>query len=825
MKGEGIRGHDGRLVTGHRSRVTGSVVRVAPVPPPGRLTVLDYRVPPSLGAPGSGTRVLIPLGPRRCMGVVVDLAPAGETEAKLRDVIAVLDETPVLDGILFDLVRWMADYYLAPLGEAIATALPGALRVETERWVHAIDGFAGSERLGSRARAVLDLLVREGPQPVAKLRQSLGGSVSQVLGRLQRSGAATVVERVRREIAPTRHARLYEAVRDQAAATRLARRPALNALYEYLCNHPLRQVTAGELAGFPDATAKLRALAEAGLVKWRDEERYRPVLPPMASPDRRFPLSSDQQAAAAAIGAAMEEGFVPFLLWGVTGSGKTEVYLHAIAAALERRRTALVLVPEISLTHQIVDRVRARFGDDIAVLHSQLSTGERWDEWRRIARGEARIVIGARSAVFAPLRALGVVIVDEEHDGAYKQADGVRYHGRDVAVMRAKLAVCPLILGSATPSMESFHNATTRRYRLLRLPERVESRPLPEVEVVDLRRLSPAEPVAFSPALDAALEANLAAGAQSLVFLNRRGFANFLQCRACGDPIQCPHCSVTLTWHRRWRALRCHYCDHTVPRPERCTGCGEPALSEWGFGTEQIEALLRARFPAARVGRMDRDTTRRKGSQARLLQTWERGGFDILVGTQMITKGHDVHGVTLVGVLLADTSLNLPDFRASERTFQLLAQVAGRAGRGDRRGRVIVQTLQPLHYSLRTAAAHDFATFAREEMTARRERDYPPFTRLVLLRVEGEDLARVRQIATAAAEALRAQATGRFAVLGPAPAALERLRRRHRWQLLLRGYAGRALRAAAAQVRADVEREARSAGVRLLIDVDPYHLM
>jgi primosomal protein N' (replication factor Y) len=373
--------------------------------------------------------------------------------------------------------------------------------------------------------------------------------------------------------------------------------------------------------------------------------------------------------------------------------------------------------------------------------------------------------------------------------------------------------------------MESFHNATTGRYRLLQLPERVESRPLPAVELVDLRRAEAAQPLAFSPPLMAALEANLAVRAQSLVFLNRRGFANFLQCRACGEPIMCPHCSVSLTWHRRWGALRCHYCDYAIGRPPRCPGCGEPALSEWGFGTEQIEALLRARFPAARIGRLDRDTTQRKGSQERLLRTWARGGFDILVGTQMITKGHDVAGVTLVGVLLADTALNLPDFRASERTFQLLAQVAGRAGRGDRPGRVIVQTLQPRHYSLRTAAAHDFATFARQEMAARRELAYPPFTRLVLLRIEGEEIDPVRRLATAAAESLRSHAAGRFAVLGPAPAALERLRRRHRWQLLLRGRHGRMLRRAVAAVCTDLEREARAAQVRVLIDVDPQHLL
>jgi primosomal protein N' (replication factor Y) len=466
--------------------------------------------------------------------------------------------------------------------------------------------------------------------------------------------------------------------------------------------------------------------------------------------------------------------------------------------------------------------VRARFGERVAVLHSQLSTGERWDEWRRLARGEADIVIGARSSVFAPLRNLGIIIVDEEHDSAYKQADCVHYNGRDVAVMRAKLAGCPLILGSATPSMESFHNAERQRYRLLRLPERVASRPLPPVEVIDLRRAESKAPIPFSTPLLLALETNLAAGAQSLMFLNRRGFSNFLQCRACGEAVMCPHCSVSLTWHRRWRALRCHYCDYTIPRPQRCAGCGDPALTEWGTGTEQIETLLHERFPAARIVRMDRDTTQRKGSQAEMLRAWADGGFDIMVGTQMIAKGHDVPGVTLVGVLLADASLNIPDFRAGERTFQLLAQVAGRAGRGDVPGRVLVQTLQPAHYSLRTAAAHDFDAFAREEVAARRELGYPPFSRLLLVRLEGEDAATVERLIRALAAELRTRGGNRFAVLGPAPAPLERLRRRFRWQILLRGASGNALRQAAAEVVGAVRKEARAHDVRVIVDVDPY---
>jgi primosomal protein N' (replication factor Y) (superfamily II helicase) len=521
----------------------------------------------------------------------------------------------------------------------------------------------------------------------------------------------------------------------------------------------------------------------------------------------------------------MNSGFQTFLLHGVTGSGKTEVYLHAVAGARKRQHTALVLVPEISLTHQLVDRTRARFGEQVAVLHSQLSTGERWDEWRRIARGEAAIVIGARSAIFAPLRDIGIIVVDEEHDGAYKQADGVHYNGRDVAVMRGKLSACPVLLGSATPSMESFHNARSGRYRLLELPERVASRPLPSVELVDLRDPQRTVTPVLSPRTAAALEANLATAGQSLILLNRRGFANFLQCRACGDPLMCPNCSVTLTWHRRWRALRCHYCGHTIAPPERCPECGEPALETWGAGTEQVEARLREAYPGARIARMDRDTTRRKGSQARLLSDWANGRLDILVGTQMIAKGHDIPGVTLVVVLLADRSLNFPDLRAAEQTFQLLAQVAGRAGRGERAGRVIVETLQPMHYSLQAAARHDFAAFAAQELAARRELDYPPFARLVLLRLEGERQEQVEELAAQAAVRLRELAARRFTVLGPAPAPLERLRGRHRRQILLRGRSGTALRRAARETLEALHDNVRKQSVRLIVDVDPYHML
>ena len=795
-----------------------AIARVVLVPAPGRLAPLDYRTPQRL-APG--TRVLVPLGARRAMGIVI--GDGAEVDGiVLRDVIAVLDDAPVLDASLMQLAAWMADYYVGSLAEVLGTALPGVLRIETERRVLLL--AAPPDELPPAERAVVALLA-DGEVNATLIAQRLGARGRRALAALQRRGVVAVRERLQRETAPTRRQRFYEAAPADDADPQLARRPALRALHAYLRAHPLGRAPDHELRhSFPGATAKLRALLAAGLVRVREEEQYRVVLPPAAARDTPVALTPAQQTAVDAIAAAHGEGFVAWLLHGVTGSGKTEVYLRAIAA-LPPEASALVLVPEISLTHQLVERIRARFGDAVAVLHSQLGVGERWDEWRRIARGAARIVVGARSAVFAPLRQLGLIIVDEEHDASYKEAEGVHYHGRDVAVMRAKFAGCPLVLGSATPSMESLANAQGGRYRLLALPERVASRPLPPVRLVDLRGADGERPPILTPELLAALAANLADGGQSLLFLNRRGFANFLQCRACGEPRMCPNCSVALTVHRRWRALRCHYCDHTVSPPLVCGECGEPALIEWGIGTEQLEGLLRARFPAARVARMDRDSTRRKGSQQQLLADWHAGRFDILIGTQMITKGHDVPGVTLVGVVHADAALNFPDFRAAERTFQQLAQVAGRAGRGDKPGRVIVQTLQPDHYSLQAAATHDYATFAAAELATRRELGYPPFSRLVLLRFEGPETAAVESLARDAARRLREQASGRFGVLGPAPAPLERLRQRYRVQLLVRGTNGRVVRRAVAELLPDLRATARGKDIRVIVDVDPQHML
>jgi len=809
----------------------GAVCHVVVVPAIGEGGVLDYAVPEQLqGVIRPGMRVLIPLGGRRSLGVVVGLA-SSSSQPRLKPLLTAVDREPLLGSQLLELCHWMADYYLCSVGEAISAALPGTLHVRLERVVHLVASAPPDQPARSENELLLlARLATEGPQSTRAIAQRFGSRAPHLLARLRRAGIIRIEERLSGGADRTKRERYYRAACDpesEIARTCRTKRPAQHVLYAYLAQHPLGRARAAEVhVTFPNAGAKLRALVAAGLVAVVEEDVYRTVLTETAQPDRVVALTAAQRAAVDAVAAGMRDGFAAQLLWGVTGSGKTEVYLQSIAACLAAERTALVLVPEISLTHQLVDRVRARFGDRVAVLHSGLSDGERWDEWHRIARGEVAIAVGARSAVFAPLRKLGLIVIDEEHDAAYKQEDGIRYNGRDLAVVRARLADCPVLLGSATPAMETFLNGSSGRYRVLRLPERVEARPLPVVEIVDLRKASTVgRSLYISPQLAAALKANLAVHGQSLVFLNRRGFANFLQCHQCGQAFTCPNCSVTLTWHRRWQALRCHHCDHTIPPPPACPSCGGLALGAWGAGTEQVEAALRKLIPGARIGRMDRDTTSRKGAQRQILGAWERREYDILVGTQMITKGHDIPGVTLVGVLLADMSLNFPDFRAAERTFQLLTQVAGRAGRGDRPGRVIVQTLQPTHFSLQYAAHHDYNGFADAELANRRESGYPPFARLVLFRCEGEDGAATERIARAVAAAAQQGAPSAVRVLGPTPAPIERLRRRFRWQLLVRGQSSHAVRQAAAQARQAVRRAARTANVRLIVDVDPYDML
>jgi primosomal protein N' (replication factor Y) len=586
-------------------------------------------------------------------------------------------------------------------------------------------------------------------------------------------------------------------------------------------------------AALPRASYYIRRLVDKGYVSLHAVETYRdPLVGGDEEPDPRPTLTSHQQEVLTLLETSISHGgFHPFLLHGVTGSGKTEVYLRAIQRVIAEGREAIVLVPEIALTPQLISRFRRRFKSGIALLHSGLSPGERYDQWRRILRGEVSIAIGARSAVFAPFRKLGIIIVDEEHETSFKQEDKLKYHARDLAVMRAKMAQALLILGSATPSVESFFNTTqTGKFRYLQLPERVESRPLPSVEIVDMRsEKTDGEHPVFSRALKEALLINADRGQQSLIFLNRRGYANFILCRDCGWSSQCPNCSVTHTYHAVGRVLQCHHCGLGSHVPSVCPHCQGYDLRSVGIGTQRVEDEILELIPSARIARMDRDTTTRKGSYDRIVRSMESRKIDILIGTQMIVKGHDFPEITLVGVVCADTVLNFPDFRATERTFQLLTQAAGRAGRGDRPGTVIIQTYNPDHYSIQRAKDHDFLNFFHEEILYREELGYPPFSRLANLRVTGNrpdaTEAFAKHLGAVGGQIKKRRKAFRTHVdlLGPCAAPLAKVKGRYRWQLLVKSDRSERLHRFIAELMDRAEKE--TSGVHLEVDVDPINLM
>jgi primosomal protein N' (replication factor Y) len=596
----------------------------------------------------------------------------------------------------------------------------------------------------------------------------------------------------------------------------------------FLLAHP-DGVTAEEWSGAGLGEGARRWLVQQGLAAAGEREvRRAPVFEDervWAGGGGRVRLTSEQEAALAAIRAeASASEPRPVLLHGVTGSGKTEVYLRAVAETLSRGRGAIVLVPEIALTPQIAARFRERFGDQVAVLHSRLGAGERYDEWQRLAHGEARVALGARSAVFAPLADLGLVVVDEEHEGSYKQEDSPRYHAREVAVRRAAATGAVALLGSATPAVESYHRATQGEYRLATLSERPLGRPLPAVEVVDMRaELAAGNREIFSRVLQAKMRSRLASGEQAILFLNRRGFSRAVLCRGCGLVARCPLCHVALTYHAAEDRLICHYCDHTEAPPSTCPSCGSRYIRHFGVGTERVEEEVRRLFPEAVPVRMDVDTTRRKGAHARILGGFARQEFNVLVGTQMIGKGLDLPGVTLVGVVAGDTALGLPDFRAAERTFAMLAQVAGRTGRGQRAGEVVVQTYNPDHYSVVAASRHDYGLFFSHELAFRRTAGYPPFTELVLLTVAGPEDAQTKAKAEELSRELARVAGETAMVLGPGPAPLARLRGLYRYHVLLKGRLSggqrQALRAVAEKMRGDSE------ALRVNWDVDPQSLL
>ncbi|HKY33351.1 MAG TPA: primosomal protein N', partial [Candidatus Polarisedimenticolia bacterium] len=615
------------------------------------------------------------------------------------------------------------------------------------------------------------------------------------------------------------------------ALGRCARAPRQRAILELLAAAGREGVPLDEVIDrIGPAGQAVKALAGKGLIRLSRRERRRAplVLAPLAGQERPKEPTGDQASALARIRAAMAGGSGQgFLLMGVTGSGKTEVYLAAIEACLAGGRSALYLVPEITLTPLLARQLRARLGPSLAILHSSLSPGERFDEWRRALRGEARVVLGARSAVLAPLAGVGLIVVDEEQEGSYKQGEDPRYNGRDLALARGRFSGAVVVAGSATPSIESYHAALSGRLELLRLPSRIQSRPLARVRIVDMRQefARRGREDLLSGPLREALAERLARREQAIILLNRRGYAPSVLCRSCGGQETCLRCSVALTWHRSASRLRCHYCGYQRGMPKACSSCGSESLALVGSGTERLEESVRDLFPQVRLARLDRDTARGRRAPAEILSAFERGEFDLLVGTQMVAKGHDFPGVTLVGVIAADVSLGFPDFRAAERTFQLLTQVAGRSGRGEEPGEVIVQAYHQDHYAIQAAAAQDYTLFFEKESRYRRIMKYPPFTALASMLVQAgspdEGVRRARLVG----EAARAAGGGRLTVLGPAVAPIARLKGRYRYQVLVKCASRRALSDAMNEAAAALAARGLGSARDLAIDIDPITLL
>jgi primosomal protein N' (replication factor Y) len=702
-----------------------------------------YRVPEEMhGCLVPGSRVLVPFGSRRIPGTVLGF-PGKADAAGLKSLIEILDN-PITPHLL-DLARWMADYYMYPLGQTIEALVPKAV---------------------SRARPRKKKYIRLPAQPSSPLR-----------------GA-----------------------KQNALVTILAERGEV------------------ELHALPEfSRTVIKALRDAGIIEY--VERDAPALTPAEYPPSDPPgLMPEQTEAVRRISEAVTSGtFGVFLLHGVTGSGKTEVYLHVIKQLSRTGKGAIVLAPEIALTPQLLSRFRQRFGNRVAVLHSGLTDRERADEYRRIQAGQVDVAVGARSAVFAPFENVGLIIVDEEHENSYKQDEGIRYHARDVAVMRAKFQNAVAVLGSATPSLESYYNAKNGKYQYLRLANRVDHRPMPEVAIVDVKTLPKQD--LYSPQLLSGIAQRLEKNEQTLLLLNRRGFSPVLICRECGTAIKCPSCSVSLTYHKSEQKLKCHYCGFLTRPPATCPSCAGIELKLLGSGTQKVEEELQPLFPAARVTRMDSDAVKGRHAYDELLQQVDRREVDILLGTQMIAKGHDFPAVTLVGVVDADVGLNLPDFRSAEKTFQLITQAAGRAGRGAIAGEVIIQTMNPNHYSIRHSKTHDYEGFYNEEIVYRTQLGYPPIGRIIKLEVKSPNEGYAAEGAKTARDRIRNVMRGKDTVLlGPAPAPIARLRGQYRFQFLLLSQKRESIRRLAAEGKNAVE-EKYGRKCKVIIDVDPVNLM
>ncbi|QJD83469.1 primosomal protein N' [Cohnella herbarum] len=812
----------------------------------------DYLIPDRLsGWVEIGSRVAVPFGPRKLQGIVTGLASDAEVEyAKLKPIEEVLDAIPPLSAELVELGVWISKRWLCPLTVALQAMLPSALKGKSEKYLFPAAGAEWSDEETALSGGLLLALNKGKPIKLTTLLQQYpdqGSSLKLWLsqGRLeerQRVEDQLSVKTVQ-TVFPDLPETLLQAI-EHIPARANKQREVLRYLAEN--NDPIAVLKLTEAAGTTSSTIK--SLAERGLVEIRavteDRDPYAHRDFPASAPMR---LTPKQAAALGPIRSAIDESrCATFLLHGVTGSGKTEVYLQAIQRCLELGREAIVLVPEIALTPQMVERFKSRFGSRVAVLHSRLSNGERYDEWRKIREGRAQVAVGARSAVFAPFGKIGLIVIDEEHETSYKQEESPKYHARDVAVERARLHDAVVVLGSATPALETYEAAVysgretgLRGTEYIALPERVANRPLPGVSIVDMREeLKLGNRAMFSRPLADAIRNRLEKQEQIVLLLNRRGYATFVMCRSCGYTAACPHCEISLTYHRGSQNLRCHYCGYSEAEPKTCPSCESPHIRFFGTGTQKVEESLAATFPGIRVIRMDVDTTSEKGSHEKWLTEFRERRADVLLGTQMVAKGLDFPYVTLVGVLAADAALRLPDFRASERTFQLLTQVAGRAGRHELPGEVIIQTYDPEHESITYVQGHDYNGFVERALVLRKQLGYPPYGRLLSVTFSHESVPMLLSIGTSFATGMREKAAAlgirkdfdmgghtALEVLGPVSSPIARLKDRYRFQCMVKYRGDVDASLLTSRVLEQMGDAVKRSGVQISVDVDPQMML
>lgn len=750
----------------------------------------DYLIPEALKSSViPGMRVTVPFGRTKRLGFVTALKETSELP-KLKKIDQVIDPIPVLTGELLDLGRWLADAALCLTVSAYQVMLPAVMKANYTKTVDLKNQEQLSEKypslvplFSSGKSADWDELVAHHPADLRQIRLAINEDILTVNPQVHNQAKAKKI------MAASAEASKEELAAAAASCDGRSGRQK-EALQFFIDNNAGERFPVTDLIRNHHLTRQsLSTLAQKGLLKIETVEQLRdPYSGSVEQKTKPLPLTDEQAKAIRPIICSVENNQDQiFLCHGVTGSGKTEIYLQAIERVIELGKQAIVLVPEISLTPQMVHRFKARFGDEVAVMHSALSRGEKYDEWRKIREGKVNVAVGARSAVFAPFENLGLIIIDEEHETSYKQEDNPRYHARDVAIRRGKINGCPVVLGSATPSLESYARAKKKVYTLLTLKERFNHHPMPPVKVIDMREeMRDGNHSMFSKELFEKITDRLNKHEQTVLFLNRRGYSTFVMCRSCGTVIKCPHCDISLTYHRASHMLKCHYCGFEMRSPDTCPACGSDSMRYFGSGTQKVEAELNRLLPEARVIRMDVDTTRQKGGHEKLLRQFGGHQADILLGTQMIAKGLDFPEVTLVGVLAADSMLHLPDFRASEKTFQLLTQVSGRAGRHELPGEVIIQSYTPEHYAIIDAAGHDYERFFSQEMQIRHRHGYPPFYYLALINVTHPEAAVAADAAGRIASILKKNLSSAAHVLGPVVPSVARIKDRYRFQCMVK---------------------------------------